>query len=198
MFTALGATGLAERAGTFPENWILVHAQSPATTTTARPVLRAHPRAFPPNGYNTPMLRRWLIRVPCLLALTFVVGVWITSYFGGFGCSEFVKGRGWYLTAVQGLGCAEECGGLPGNTTLFQSYFDSGATAQELLPEPTTLGFYASRMQRFPDSFVIIYPLWLPTLLLTGLNWLVLRKTRPKRLWQGFPMEFAPKEATNP
>jgi hypothetical protein len=52
------------------------------------------------------------------------------------------------------------------------------------------LGFYAGRCEPYPDSVDVLFPLWLPTLLLSSLNWFVWRKTRPKIMAErAFPVE---------
>ena len=64
-------------------------------------------------------------------------------------------------------------------------------TATKDVPVPTTLGFYGGAVPRLPDSLLIVFPLWLPTLLLLALNWLVWRMTRRRGEGRGFPVEPA-------
>ena len=135
------------------------------------------------------MLRRWLIRVPCLLALAFVVGVWIASYFGRVFLSKNSGGRFWSIGTVQGLVYMDEDGSHPWSPTPLQLYCFQGVTARECQLGPTTLGFYGGRWPGWRDSLQIVFPLWLPTLLLAGLNWFVWRKTRAKYNGRGFPVE---------
>ena len=54
------------------------------------------------------MIRRWLIRVPCLLALAFVVGVWVTSYFGMLFLHKCFGGFDCYVRAIHGLSAMGE------------------------------------------------------------------------------------------
>ena len=58
-----------------------------------------------------------------------------------------------------------------------------------------TLGFYIDPKWRFPRDLRIIFPLWLPTLLLLALNGFVCRKTRPIHADGAFPIEPAPTAA---
>jgi len=132
------------------------------------------------------MLRRWLIRVPCLLALAFVVGVWVTSYFAEIAVNKEATGRAWVVLAAQGLGSMGEDGGIryPDSALRF-SWFGGPDPGMP----PTTLGFYVGPWPRSPKSLMIILPLWLPTLLLAALCWFVWRKMRAKYNGRGFPVE---------
>ena len=61
---------------------------------------------------------------------------------------------------------------------------------------PRTLGFFGGRVPGDPDSWLIIFPLWLPTLLLVALNGWVWRWTRRRKVGAGavgFPVEPAKK-----
>ena len=157
------------------------------------------------------MLRRWLIRVPCLLALAFVVGVWITSYFGLLWMDRRSGGNLVEVGAVQGLVFMSERAGPPlYDTPLHRPgfayadeplhfWFTRGAKDVNYVIAPRMLGFGASPLSLLRIGVAIIFPLWLPTLLLAGLNWFVWRKTRAKPATQsGFPIEPAGKGATKP
>jgi hypothetical protein len=139
------------------------------------------------------MLRRWLIRVPFLLALALVVGVWVTSYFAGFSVNTTLAARDWSVGSVHGLNIFYT---FPDSNDLlsrptFRFRFQSHATVQDWNLARTTWGFHGSADARVPDSVLIVFPLWLPTLLLAGLNWFVWRKTRAKYNGRGFPVEAA-------
>ena len=125
------------------------------------------------------MLRRWLIRVPCLWALTLVVGVWVGSYFGGLYLDDYSRGRWLGVGAIQGLGYVAEDGTYAYPIGTFSLEFARGAKAQDLFYDARTWGFYCGRWRGNSSTFEVIFTLWLPTLLLAGLNWFVWRKTRP-------------------
>jgi len=132
------------------------------------------------------MLRRWLIRSLFLLALAFVVGAWVTSYFGGIVAITSFGGRFWAVGAVQGLGITAE-----GSSSSVVSGFHFGGTADGLVP--TILGFgWGEESDPFstdPPYLESVFPLWLLTVVLAGLNWFVWRKTRAKYNGRGFPVE---------
>jgi hypothetical protein len=135
------------------------------------------------------MIRRWIIRLPFLLALAFVVGVWVTSYFGGITVCKLLAGRMWEIYFIQGQTALEMDPGSPFPDSPLYFYFDRRAIAKNYIPLPTTLGFYKGHWPGFDTSVLIAYPLWLPTVLLAGLNWFVWRKTRAKYNGRGFPVE---------
>ncbi len=130
------------------------------------------------------MFRRWLIRMPLLVALAFVVSVWVGSYFGGIGLQKCVARREWDVGAVQGLAYMSEVSGDFPNQPLRM-------TAPNHLSGPKTLGFSHSSWQRFPDILAIVFPLWFPTIILSVLCLFVWRKTRAKYNGRGFPVEPA-------
>jgi hypothetical protein len=137
------------------------------------------------------MIRRWLIRVPCLLALALVVGVWITSYFGELVLYAFSGNRQWEVDAIDGLEGMGEYHCVPASDTPPRFAFMTWLTAKDMVGGPTILGFRVGWIMGNPDSLQIIFPLWLPTVLLAGLNWFVWRKTRSKGAGRGFPVEPA-------
>ena len=142
------------------------------------------------------MFRRWLIRLPFLLALTFVIALWITGYFGATGITLFAAKRSSLINSVQGLGIIEI---LPmPNMTESKLVFDfhPDFTLKNWPLGPRMLGFRCGLMlslfgplPEIPDSLEIVFPLWFPTLLLAGLNWFAWRKTTPKRIGVAFPVE---------
>jgi hypothetical protein len=147
-------------------------------------------------GYNAAMVLRWLIRGVCLLLLAGVVGVWVGSYAGRLGMVKVSAGRGWMVGTVQGLGYMDRTGdlGLPAAPLEFE--FSRGETAASIGLPRQTLGFYGGRVPGLPDSWQIIFPLWLPALLLVVLNGLVWRWTRRRKVGvgvRGFPVEPAKK-----
>jgi hypothetical protein len=135
------------------------------------------------------MHRRWLIRLPFLLALAFFAAVWVISHFGRFSLYKYSGGHIWELGAVEGLVFSGESGLYPLLDSPPRIQFVRGWKARQLFPDPPTLGFYCGRWPRFSDSFGIAFPLWLPTLLSALLLWLVWRKTRPKLAGNAFPIE---------
>ncbi len=137
------------------------------------------------------MVRRWLIRLPFLLALAFVVGVWIVSYFLGIFVRMNLAGHSWDVTAVQGLGGLEI--GSPYSIVPTVLHFGQFAHAKDLNLEPTTFGFRCRPRMWNIGWPQYVFPLWLPTLLLAGLNWFVWRKTREKGTARGFPVEVTKK-----
>jgi hypothetical protein len=149
-----------------------------------------------PLGYNAAMVLRWLIRGVCLALLAGVVGVWAGSYAGWLHIHKFTAGRDWGVGAVQGLGfmIRSDYVGLP--TEPLEFIFERRWTAKSILLPPRSLGFYGGRWPREPDSWLIIFPLWLPALLLVVLNGLVWRWTRRRKVGvgvRGFPIEPAKK-----
>jgi len=137
------------------------------------------------------MLRRWLIRVPCLLALAFVVGVWVASYFGALVVASYPGGRICWAGFAQGLVQIDEQWNRPAPTDFVRFNFYHHQTAEDLYFDPTTLGFYLGQESGMTDTFALGFPLWLPALLLAGLNWFVWRKTRAKRVGGAFPVEVS-------
>ncbi len=142
------------------------------------------------------MVLRWLIRGVCLVLLAGVVGVGVGSYAGTLEMVKLSAGRNWAAVAVKGLGCMARGDdfGLP--STPLQFHFDRWETAQSVGLPPRTLGFYGGRGPWGPNSWLIIFPLWLPTLLLVVLNGLVWRWTRRRMVGLGavgFPVEPAKK-----
>jgi hypothetical protein len=80
------------------------------------------------------MIRRWLIRVPCLLALALVVGVWITSYFGVISVLIHSGNRTLGVNVVQGLGALGAMLDDPSGDPLFNFYYFRGITAKASSP----------------------------------------------------------------
>ena len=136
------------------------------------------------------MIRRWLIRVPCLLALALVVAAWMTSYMGSLTFQKHVGGYDCEVGVVQGLTYMREIY-VPLPSTPLQLRFASEDKGGRLLEGLTAPGFYGGRWPGEPDSFLIVFPLWFPMLLLAGLYWFLWRKTRDKGPGQGFPVEPA-------
>ena len=139
------------------------------------------------------MVMRWLIRGVCLVLLAGVVGVWVGSYAGWLVMYKRSAGRYWVVGAVQGLGFMDGHGNNWDMTTPFLFGFFRGQTAKSLSLSPRTLGFFGGQLPGIPDSWLIIFPLWLPTLLLVALNGLVWRWTRRRKVGVGAePADFDP------
>jgi hypothetical protein len=147
------------------------------------------------------MLRRWLIRVPCLVALAFVVSVWIVSYFGAICAITWPQRRALEVKALKGLVVLDvkppsHVNLSPGQRAAFESsriVFERMGTPANMGVMPTKFGFYFGTYHGIAHAFEIVFPLWLPTLLLTLLNWFVWRKTRAKYNGRGFPVEVGKK-----
>jgi hypothetical protein len=142
------------------------------------------------------MVLRWLIRGVCLLLLAGVVGVGVGSYAGELGMGKISAGRHWGVGAVQGLGCLERSGDRGDQTAPLKFYFVRGRTAKSIGLPPRALGFYGKRWLWDPDGCLIIFPLWLPAVLLVVLNGFVWRWTRRRKVGvgvRGFPVEPAKK-----
>jgi hypothetical protein len=140
------------------------------------------------------MVLRWLIRGVCWLVLAGVVGVGVGSYAGQFGMYKYSAGREWGVGAVQGLGYMDRSGDIGYPTTPLRFYFIRGETA-DFLP-PRTLGFFSGQWLWRADGWLLVFPLWLPALLLVVLNVFVWRRTRRWKLGvgaAGFPVEPAKK-----
>ena len=142
------------------------------------------------------MVRRWLIRVPCLGALAFVVAVWGASYFAGVHLYEHSGFHSSIVDVAQGRVCVAKYGDInesspdsPLRIEFTREMTFRGWRLSRLPWVPTTLGFSAGRIRGDPDSFVILFPLWLPTGMLSALCWIVWRKTRGKAAGRGFPVE---------
>jgi hypothetical protein len=136
------------------------------------------------------MLRRWLIRVPFLLTLVCVPGVWVVSYFGALAAYTDSHGDRRYVSAVQGLWDMGKLSGVAYTSRPYFGFYRGLKTKDWNLP-PTTLGFYFGSPLPFYHGFEIIFPLWLPTLLLAALNRFIWRKTRHSSDSKGFPVEAA-------
>ena len=136
------------------------------------------------------MVKRWLIRTLFLLPLACVVGVWVTSYFGAL---MMLRSHGIYLACTSvhgGVWLIEDH--LPDLDVPLHVEFKQGWKVEDVYSLPSSkLGFYFGPDSFHEDSLEIAFPLWLPTLLLAGLNWFVWRKTRAKYNERGFPVEPA-------
>jgi hypothetical protein len=128
------------------------------------------------------MVMRWLIRGVCVVLLAGVVGLWAGSYAGWLAMNKRLAGRYWEIGAVQGLGSMfrGDFFGIPREPLEWR--FARGWTTETLHLPPRTLGFYGGRYPGFPDSWQIIFPLWLPALLLVVLNGLVWCRTRRRKV----------------
>ena len=139
------------------------------------------------------MIKRWLFRSFFIGLLVLCVGAWVISR---WWTSEFT-----YLgTSYDGATLADGRIGFGQNHS--PSTFRTGWhqdfrpnvrgywSVSDLSPNLHGLGFSC-----YHDSgrWDIIIPLWLPTLLLAGLNWFVWRKTKPKPVGRAFPIEPATK-----
>ena len=135
------------------------------------------------------MKKRWLIRSLFLLPLVCVVAAWVGSYFATFSFDKWFEGRERHMGAVQGLIHLEEGSndGLP--DTPLQIHVYSGKKITDSVAIGAKFGFYAGKFPFTRDSFMIVFPLWLPTLLLAAVNWIVWRKTRAKPIGKAFPVE---------
>ena len=128
--------------------------------------------------------------MPFLLALALVVGVWVASYFGVLALLIFPEHHCFFISAIQGdadLGVAEDWFHHE-----VEIHFHRGWRPVDWGVPPTTLGFYFARNMEY---FQLIFPLWLPTLVLTGLCWFAWRKTRPMPVGRAFPVEPEKQEA---
>ena len=137
------------------------------------------------------MVMRWMMRGVCLVLRAGVVGVGVGSYAGWLRMRSWSAGQYWEVGAVQGLGYMGRCDSKGFLPTLLQFNFERGATAG-IMP-PRTLGFYGGRWLRELDSWLIVFPLWLPTVVLVVLNGFVWRWTRRRKVGRGFPVEAAKK-----
>jgi hypothetical protein len=143
------------------------------------------------------MVRRWIIRVPFLLALAAVVGVWVGSYFGGLSIRVDYLGRMWVADAVQGQACflSVPYEGLKPNVYL---RFQRPKTASDWNIAVSFPGFRYSDYLGITRSHDLVFPVWFPTLLLAALGGFVWRKTRYKGPGRGFPVEPATDAAARP
>jgi hypothetical protein len=147
-------------------------------------------------GYNAAMVLRWLIRGVCLALLMGVVGVWAGSYAGWLMMVKDSAGHRLEVGAVRGLGVLSLSGYLGVPTAPLKLQIQRGWTAKDIRLWPGTLGFYFGCWPGDSDGYLIIFPLWLPALLLVVLNGLVWRWTRRRKVGvgvRGFPIEPAKK-----
>ena len=142
------------------------------------------------------MVMRWLMRGVCLVLLAGVVGVGVGSYAGWLHMEKFTAGRLCGVGTVQGLGYLVRSDVLGLTTTPLEFHFARGETAASIPLPPRTLGFYGAGRPWAPAGCRIIFPLWLPALLLLVLNGFVWRWTRRRKVGVGavgFPVEPAKK-----
>ena len=97
------------------------------------------------------MIKRWLIRLPFLLALALVVGVWVTSYFGGIGVGGWRRGRNWDIVVVQGNGMLKEDPVYSYPRGPMDFIFARNAKAKSWGVEPMTFGFRIGQLG-FPTN----------------------------------------------
>jgi hypothetical protein len=134
------------------------------------------------------MARRWLIRSPFLLAFFLVVAIWVASHFRSLYLDQAPTARYWCCYAVQGLFVVDIENRYPQPVRPLAFDFSKKYGAKDLIPVPTTLGFYAGTWRGQPDTLLIIFPLWAPALVLAALCWFFWRLTKPRP--PGFPVEL--------
>ena len=139
------------------------------------------------------MVMRWLMRGVCLVLLAGVVGVGVGSYAGGFWMAKGAASCYWQVGIVEGLGCMYRTGDRGFVTTPCRFYFTRGSTTTSIGYPSRTLGFFGGRFPGDLGSWLILFPLWLPAVLLVVLNWFVWRWTRRGKMGRGFPVEVAKK-----
>jgi hypothetical protein len=141
------------------------------------------------------MVRRWIIRSLALLLLTLCVGAWVGSYWRGIDIR-----RCWKDVDIVGL----DYGRIsyahfyiipsdPGWHFVLQSSNSNVWEVWDSTPGLHGLGFCHFTTDRM---YAVTIPLWFPTLLSAALLWLVWRKTKPRTMGQGFPVEPTAKPAT--
>ena len=135
------------------------------------------------------MVRRWLIRGVCFLALALMIAAWIMSYRAAFGANFYFAGRFGTIGGVYGLCRVFETPGPRPGFSYF--WFEPRTTLTMLSPPPLTLGFgFVSSGVFGPGALCVFFPLWLPTILLAALTWYVWRKTKVLGEGRGFPVEL--------
>ena len=135
------------------------------------------------------MMRRWVIRVAFLLALGCVLSVWVGSYFGWFAAYYTSSAVHRYVGASGGLCDMIEDQYVGMVPSPLEFHFFPGSKVKDLNRPPIKLGFYWGKPVVGLNTFEIVFPLWLPAVVLAGLNWFVWRKTRAKAVGQAFPVE---------
>jgi hypothetical protein len=143
------------------------------------------------------MIWRWIIRGMAIALVTLCVTAWVGSYWeevGGY------RGSGHRLFAAEivygKIGLGETRDLELDHSPSWHWYWYVVHPEDSHTSYPSTdyqfLGFvYEPR----PSQWIVIIPLWFPTLLSTMLLWFVWRKTRPKYSGNGFPVEVGGKEA---
>ena len=140
------------------------------------------------NTYDGSMLRRWFIRMPFLVALALVVGVWVGSYWGGFTSAWRCNKTLALMILVDGRVDFEVLERSAGGW-LF-NYLPVGTlnwTDVDSRSRFHLLGFCLHTVKG--GDFNVIFPLWFATLLLLGLNWFVWGKTRAKPVGRAFSVD---------
>ena len=164
--------------------------------------------ALSQTRYTTPMIRRWIIRGVALTLLTFVVALWLTSYFAELSLFRRINGLSSELFASHGsFYCFHESRAHSQGNPLFQSTFPDDPLHLSILSQsnpgirrpnygPTTFGFRYGNVPALVgimDATIVIMPLWFPTLLSALVLWFVWRKTRAKPIGGAFPVEVTAK-----
>ena len=143
------------------------------------------------------MLRRWVIRVPILLGLGCVLSVWVASYLGAVEMS-WQSENFWDIGGVQGLCVVSKSQVIFPGTSPPHIDFAERVTVEGRFgahgPPRMTFGLYCGKGPGLADSYLVIFPLWLPAIVLAGLNWFVWRKTRDKGVGRAFPVEGTGKD----
>ena len=134
------------------------------------------------------MIKRWLICLVSFLPLICVVGAWVASCFGMPFLDKQSGGvfRGVFVADGQ-VGAIQEFNTAAAGP--FEFTFERTRIPSILLK--SRMGFYISPLKYSPGYVVVIFPLWLPTLLLVALNWFVWRRARQKPAGRAFPLEPA-------
>jgi hypothetical protein len=151
------------------------------------------------------MIRRRLIRIPCICLLALSVAAWVVSYFQMLGVGRMGCQHTWSLEM--------ECGTIsyywdtqsrlpdPNGPIWIWLHWPSDSQRMDYLHKIAAIRFLGFAYRPTPawfQSWVLFVPFWFPTLLSTLLLCLVWRKTRPKHLGRGFPVDATIPKTTAP
>jgi hypothetical protein len=124
-------------------------------------------------------IRRWVFRVVPLLAMLLLLAAWVTSYFAGIAVT-WENGRIRLSAAgVGGLVCTAYTPLGPRLPDYLKFYYNPGVSIRDWNLHPAFLGFDIGAISNNADQKGVVYPFWVPLLLLAALTWFAWRKTRP-------------------
>lgn len=132
---------------------------------------------------------RWVMRLGGVTVLASAAKLWVVGYFGMLSVNAAFGERAWSIDSYQGLVFMYVDGHLHFPSSGPEFGFQEGHWDPYYFGD-LTWGFHCGPIPAWDPSYLISFPLWLPTLAMGMLCWLVWRRTPPKSSAKGFPVEM--------